>query len=483
MSVDASRSVLIVIRSNTVKRVALLLLAAALGVANLGATPYQRPAGIADDSEPLIVAGYRALFTCSAHFIAGRPLEDIRKVELVDVAEPGFPDPVIDLQRRIVTAADARGTIVRIAAFRDSMGCTLLPPHWTMSDVPRLPNVSYPPPPDVSKISFPAGDAVALPRSGVDAGHLALTGVLERAFDGATYGNQPGVVTTSVLITKNGKLIAERYRPGFGIHSGYRTWSTAKSISAALIGIATRDGILNIDDAASIPEWRYPGDPRQAITYKHLMRMSSGLFSGGSNTDAIYFGGQDVISAATTTPLEAEPGTRWKYANNDTLLLLRALRDRLGNDLDYLRFPYDKLLHPLGMYHTRMEIDHLGNFIGSSQTYTTARDLMRFGLLLANDGVWKSKRLLPEGWVHFSATPAPTRAPQKDQWGYGAQFWLLDQMPGVPAGTFTTAGNKGQYVTIVPDHDLVIVRTGVDPNGKRFAQDAFVADVVKAVGN
>lgn len=481
MPVDASRSALVVIRSDTVKRVAPLLLAAALGVANLGATPYQRPAGIADDSEPLIVAGYRALFTCSAHFIAGRPLEDIKKVELVDVGELGYPDPVIDARRLLVTATDISGAIVRVAAFRDSMGCTLLPPHWTMGDVPRLPNVSYPPPPDVSKIPFPAGDVVDLPRSGIDTAHSALAAVLERAFDGASYGNEPGVVTTSVLITKNGKLIVERYRPGFGIHSGYRTWSTAKSISAALIGIATRDGILSIDDAASIPEWGTPGDPRQAITYKHLLWMSSGLFSGGSNTDAIYFGGQDVISAATTTPLEAEPGTRWKYANNDTLLLLRALRDRLGDDLDYLRFPYDKLLHPLGMYHTRMEIDHLGNFIGSSQTYTTARDLMRFGLLLANDGVWNGKRLLPTGWVRFSASSAPTRPPQSGQWGYGAQFWLLDQMPGVPEGTFTTAGNKGQYVTIVPGHDLVIVRTGVDPNGKRFAQHAFVADVVNAL--
>jgi CubicO group peptidase (beta-lactamase class C family) len=128
-----------------------------------------------------------------------------------------------------------------------------------------------------------------------------------------------------------------------------------------------------------------------------------------------------------------------------------------------------------------MEIDHLGNFIGSSQTYTTARDLMRFGLLLANDGVWNGKRLLPTGWVRFSASSAPTRPPQSGQWGYGAQFWLLDQMPGVPEGTFTTAGNKGQYVTIVPGHDLVIVRTGVDPNGKRFAQHAFVADVVNAL--
>jgi len=95
--------------------------------------------------------------------------------------------------------------------------------------------------------------------------------------------------------------------------------------------------------------------------------------------------------------------------------------------------------------------------------------------------VWNGRRLLPEGWVKFSSTPAPTRSPVSGQWGYGAQFWLLDQMPGVPVGTFTTAGNKGQYVTVVPGHDLVIVRTGVDPDGKRFLQDKLVADVVEAL--
>jgi CubicO group peptidase (beta-lactamase class C family) len=206
--------------------------------------------------------------------------------------------------------------------------------------------------------------------------------------------------------------------------------------------------------------------------------MSSGLESGGNNTYAVYFGGQDVASAVTTTALEVEPGSRWKYANNDTLLYLRALRHVLGDDLRYLRFPYDELLHRIGMYHTRMEVDHRGNFVGSSQVYTTARDLARFGLLLAHDGVWDGERLLPEGWVEFSATPAPARAPVDGEWGYGAQFWLLDRMPGVPEGTYTTAGNKGQYVTVVPGHDLVIVRTGVDPNGKSFAQERLVAEIV-----
>lgn len=462
-------------------RITMLLIAALVAAPGVSAAPYQRPAGIAEESEPLIAAGYRALFTCSAHFFAGRPLADIRKVELVDVEGMGYPEPVIDEQRKLVTATNISGDVVRIAAFRDSMGCTLLPPDWRSGDVARLPYVAYPSPPDVSGLPFPAGDAVTLPASGIDARYPAIANVLNRAFDGATYGTTPGVVTTSVLIAKGGKLIAERYRPGFGIYAGYRTWSTTKSISAALIGIASRKRVLNIDGSAEIPEWSWPGDPRQSITYKHLLWMSSGLFSGGSNTNAIYFGGQDVISAATTTALEAEPGTRWKYANNDTLLLLRALRHKIGSDLDYLRFPYDELLHPLGMYHTRMEIDHLGNFVGSSQTYTTARDLMRFGLFLASDGIWNGKRILPEGWMQFSTTPAPTRPPQTGEWGYGAQLWLLDQMPGVPRGTYTTAGNKGQYVTVVPGHDLVIVRTGVDPNGTRFSQHQLVADIVNVL--
>jgi len=463
------------------KKIGFVILLAQL-VPAFAAVPYMRPAGIADEKEPLIVAGYRALFTCSAHFFAGRPLDDIKKVELVDVEGLGYPDPVIDERRRLVTARDPSGGIVRIAAFRDSMGCTVLPPHWQAGDVVRLPNVQYAPAPDVTKLAFPAGDRVELPANGLDARHGALAAILERAFDGRSYSDKPGAVTTAVLIASHGKLIAERYRPGFGVHAGYRTWSTSKSLASALLAIAAKQGVIDLDAPLDIPEWSYPGDPRQAITHKQLLWMSSGLYSGGPNTYAVYFGGEDVISAVTTTALQVAPGTRWQYANNDTLLLLRELRYKLGDDLKYLRFPYDELLHPLGMYHTRMEVDHLGNFVGSSQTYTTARDLMRFGLLLADDGVWNGKRLLPEGWVRFAATPAPTHPPVAGEWGYGAQFWLLDQMPGVPPGTFTTAGNKGQFVTVVPGRDLVIVRTGVDPNGVRWAQDALVAAIVQALG-
>jgi CubicO group peptidase (beta-lactamase class C family) len=441
-----------------------------------------QPAGVAADDDPRVVAGFRALFTCSAHFVAGRPLSDIKVVELAGVGGADWPDPVIDEDARIVAASDPQAAIEALAAYRESLGCSLLPPEWTRADAGRLPAIAEAgAAPDLSGVPFPDGDGDSLPPDGIDPRHAALARVVDRAFEGDAFSSGRGAITLAVVVLRDGRLVAERYRPGFGIHSGYRTWSTTKTISAALIGIAQRKGILDVDAPADIPEWDAPDDPRRAITYRHLLWMSSGLVSGGSNANAVYFGGQDVISAVTTTALEAAPGTRWKYANNDTLLLLRALRHRLADDAAYLRFPYDELLRPIGMHHTRMETDHRGNFVGSSQTYTTARDLARFGLLLARDGVWNGRRLLPEGWVAFMTTPAPAYRRAPGEMDYGAQVWLLSGFPGVPAGSYTTAGRRGQYVSVVPAFGLVIVRTGVDQAGASWRQEQLVAHVVAAI--
>lgn len=416
-----------------------------------------------------MAAGYQALFTCSAHFHAKRSLKDIQNVELYDLHPLKLPAPVIDEARQLVKATDQKGRTM-IAAYRKSMGCTLLPPHWSEADIGRLPYIEAPPRPDVTQIPFPAGDH-ATPKPNTEQAQL-----LSKSFDGTSFGE--GTITAGVIVVKEGKIVGEQYRKGFGIYSGYRTWSTAKSISATLIAIAIQEGLMELEAPAPIPEWQFFDDPRQAITVENLLHMSSGLWSQGSNTNAIYFGGQDVISASTTTPLEVEPNTRWKYANNDTLLLLRALRAQLQSDYKYLRYPYEKLLYPLGMYHTRMETDHMGNFIGSSQVYTTARDLARFGLLYLQNGIWSGKPIISPSWVRYVSQPAPTRPSKIKQRGYGAQFWLLEP-EGAPEGTYTTAGNKGQYVTIVPTKNIVIVRTGVDPNGKNWDVVKFVNAVVQ----
>ena len=408
--------------------VTLLLMTAALTA--LGKPPFVRPGGGGSYEE--ISAGYLALFTCSAHFIMKRPLEDILRVEMVDLADRDLPEPEIDVTRQLVRARDNSG-VTMIAAYRDTMGCTLLPPHWQEVDITRLPYVAYPPRPDLDEVALPAGDKVAVERS------PQQREALQTAFDGSTYGESS--VTLSVLVVKDNELVGEMYRDGFGIHTGYRTWSTAKSVAATLIGIAVREGLIDIDDPVEVPEWQYLNDPRQQITWRNLLNMSSGLESAGAATGALYFGGQDVVSAITNSPLTGTPGETWKYANADTLLLLYGLRNVLDDDLDYLRYPYDNLFHKLGMHDSRYETDHLGNFIGSSQMYTTARDLARFGLLYLNGGVLGAERLLPPGWTDFVAQPAPALPRADGKRGYGGQFWLLDRLEGVPEGTYTTAGN------------------------------------------
>ena len=450
-------------------RLSLLIGGLLLSLPASAASHYRLPAGAAAYDDPYIAAGFRALFTCSAHFLMQRPLDDLPAVELADTEGLALPDPVIDQAGGFVQAGDGRGNRVT-AAYRDSMGCTVLPPDWSPSDIPRLPYVRIPRPAHDPDLDYPLGDRVNVRPS------RRVNDFLDRAFDGQTYGE--GTLTAAVIVLKDGRILAERYRDGFGPHQGYRTWSTAKSISASLIGIAGAEGRIDLEAAMPLADWNQPADPRSAITWKQLLWMSSGLASQGSNTNAVYFAGQDARSSAALTPLEATPGERWKYANNDTLLLLLGLREALADDLEYLRYPYDRLLHRIGMYNTWMETDHDGNFIGSSQVYTTARDLGRFGLLYLQDGVWDGERILPEGWAEFVARPAPAFERTAGQQGYGAQFWLYDGVSSLPPGTYSTAGNKGQHATIVPAHGMVVVRTGVDPLGHRFDQPRFVRDAI-----
>ncbi|RZJ36935.1 MAG: class C beta-lactamase-related serine hydrolase, partial [Brevundimonas sp.] len=120
-----------------------------------------------------------------------------------------------------------------------------------------------------------------------------------------------------------------------------------------------------------------------------------------------------------------------------------------------------------------------GNYMLSSQVWTTARDLARFGQLYADNGVAGGARILPETWLAYVSTPS---GPQPDgPQGYGATFWLMNRSEGVPADTISANGNRGQYVIIVPSRNIVIVRRGEDPTGKRFDPIAFTRDVLAAL--
>ena len=435
--------------------------------------------GQAIDAE--LGAGFKAGFTCSAVFHAGRSLEQVLQDELGGIAPlEALPDPVVDSATKSVTCAYSAEKPPRLAVFRDGLGTVLLPPGATLADAIAFPAVDIPlPQGDPAVLPWPDGDLLPegpLP-PGIDAERLQQA--VEEAFTGTQYEPHK---TIGVVVVHNDRIIAERYAEGWDRNTQYRTWSTAKSITNALIGILVGMGKLRVDQPVPVPEWQGADDPRRDITIEHLLHMSSGLASEGSDTFNGYWGGIDTAADAAKSPLEVEPGTRWKYANYDTLLLVRSMREVLPDFATYLTFPRRALLNKIGMRHTFPETDAYGNFILSSQVYTTPRDLARFGLLYLHDGVWNGERILPEGWVAYSMMPAPAKKQRKPgEHGYGKQFWLIGYDPRVPDGSFTTAGHRGQYATVVPSLNLVVARMGLDPLlGDGWDQAAFVADIIQS---
>ncbi len=442
--------------------------------------------GQSPDMTQALAAGYKASFICSATFNAGQTLREIERNELdgiyVDYREAmaGLPPADIDMRMKAVSVAFSETLPPRMAVWRQGLGCTQLPIGAGPAAAAYLPRFEVWP--DLSREEsgiLLSPDARAAPIS------LASYGTLEAAvdfaFDGSTYG--AGARTSGVLIASGGEILIERYARGINADTPQRTWSVAKSLTATIIGAAEHQGLLDIDHDAVLQEWSGGGDPRRQITLRNLLNMASGLDSGasGSRTDRLYFGGASVAESAVTRSLEAAPGTRFKYANNDTLAAMRSLRQVMADDGAFLRFPYEALLWKIGAYNTTLEVDWQGDYISSSQVWTTARDLARIGQLYLQDGVWAGERILPEDWREFVTTPAPAQ-PASGSFGYGAQFWLLSREAGVPDDAFAMLGNRGQHVVIIPSYNLVIVRRGYDVAGEEgFDIARFTADIVAGI--
>ncbi len=434
-------------------------------------------------------AGYKAAFTCSATFNAGKNLDQIAAHELTGiyplVAETvaALPAAQIDTENKRVSVTYNDTMPPRVSQWREHLGCVQLPTGSTPGEINELlPRI------DVAK---PERDDNApwrehAPING-SSGNAKLDKVIASSFRGDGFNNAYGenAFTTAVLISTPDKIIAESYIDGYNIHTSQRTWSVAKSIAATVIGAAVEDGTIDPKASAPIADWQSPGDPRQKITLENLLQMGSGLDSNraGNRTDRLYIGGGRVQDTSTRTALEATPGSRWKYANNDTLLAVRALRGAMNDDQAFLKFPFESVLYKIGMNDTKLETDWGGDFILSSQVWTTARDMARLGILYLNNGIWNGERIIPENWASYVAAPAPAQPLNESTPGYGAQFWLYNErFPELPNDAYAARGNRGQHIMIIPSKNLVIVRRGYDPaKPGGFQLHTFTKDVLDAL--
>ena len=440
----------------------------------------------------MIQRGQQAIFMCNGLFTSKRTLEQVFAQELKYLQQPiGTPaggDYVVDRERRAVAIGKDDGVPVMRAAFREGLGCVVLAPDQTFDDIARLPQLATPPPSgDAAKTPWPDGDLVREqpPPAGMNAA------ALQAASDWTFKRESPEQVTLSLLVVYKGRIVHERYAPGVDMTTRTRTWSTAKSIAATLIGMLVDQGKLSLDKPLGF-EWLPQGrgsvnDPRAAITLRHVLNMSSGLETvdnGGleyaTGSGMSYWAGASSVEGARNRGLIREPGTSWDYENYDTLLAVYAMKQAIGNPQAYLDFPRKALFDRIGMRNTLVSTDRFGDFILSSQVYTNARDLARLGLLHLQGGEWNGARLLSKQWIDFVRTPAPATAQRGNQ--YGGHWWLVpDTRTDVPQDAYSTNGNRGQFTVVVPSHDLVIVRRGLDYGRQGFNQWDLTREVIKAL--
>ena len=277
--------------------------------------------------------------------------------------------------------------------------------------------------------------------------------------------------TAAVVVLHCGEIVGERYRDGIGMETQLESWSMGKSLTATLIGVLVRQGLLTIDEPAPIAEWQRPGDPRAHITVRDLLQMSGGLLFSGQDDPrdewrlglpdhfCIYGEAFDCFRFALERPAEHAPGTVGRYRNCDPLalgaIIKRIVTERLRQN--YLQWPQAALFDRIGIRRQVLETDLHGNFILTGFDYGTARNWARIGLLYLQDGMWNGERILPEGWSRFVSTPAPGWAEPR----YGGQFWLNRTGEyALPEDAYYAAGAGEQRVFIVPSLDLVVVRLG-----------------------
>lgn len=386
----------------------------------------------------------------------------------------------VDHQAQAVDASFAR-LIRSHAVHRQGTGCVLVaaatPPRQIRVDRAALSG-----PPEAA----PPPLAGATP---VEPNDSKLRAALDGAF--AEPLAPPLRRTKAVVILHDGKLIAERYAAGIGIDTPLMGFSLTKTMTNALLGVLVAQGKLKTSDPAPIKQWQTPGDPRGAITVENLMRMASGLDFDETNTgfdrsSRMLYLEDDIAAAAAATRPVAAPGTRFHYASPGTILLGLIIRDAVGGTPEaFLDFAWSQLFRPLGMRSVTLEFDASGNPITSTYMFATACDWARLGQLYLDNGKVGDRRLLPEGWVDFTARST------LDSY-YGAGLWTLRSphrwpqawiRSGFPPDAYFGSGDLGQRIVVLPTQRLVIVRLGdaVDPTGDMAGMQRLIRETIAAV--
>ncbi len=406
---------------------------------------------------------------CSAVFITGLDAQDAA----ANVGGFSGPfserhhvvDTVVDFERQQVSLTLADG-VTRTARRYKSQGCVTLPigedsVYFTPTEVaPNLPPAATTP--------WPMGDVLPSDPWPAEVDMAKVEEALDVGFGPAE------ARTLALVVTYKGRILGERYGTEVDLHSPLESWSMTKSLTGALVGVLIQQGVYELWQSAPIPQWQSEGDPRQAIRIGDIMRMSSGIrirapqdpdfdpSLGYPDHLYLYTGSVNSFEWAATRPQEWEPNTVGRYRNSDPILGSYLVRlGAEGRGEDYHSFPQRQLFDKIGIRDAIIDTDPYGNFLGQGYGFLPARDWARLGNLYLQDGVWDGERILPEGYVDYATTLAPAWvADGRPQYG-GAFMWVNgDGSRPLPENAYSMRGAGGQSATMIPTHQLVVVRLG-----------------------
>jgi CubicO group peptidase (beta-lactamase class C family) len=412
---------------------------------------------------------YAAKMVCSSTFIGKRDPADVLAK---DVQAPGHPLlKYVSFEKGDDTITTRLFGFVaeQTAVYRPGLGCAIVPDGdvaaartVVLADMPKA---------EKSELEWPLGDQVSKPKSEPVQALLA---------DPALAGPE----MRAIVVVKDGRIIAERYGEGFDDASPLMGWSMTKTVTAALVAARIGEGKLAYDQDHLFPAWT---DDRAKIKVSDLLSMQSGLdleetYGDVNDVTRMLFLERDQARFVEGRPLEAQPGQKFEYTTGSAVLLSRLWMDTFTDPKEALAYPRKALFGRIGMTSAVLEPDEAGTFSGGSLMYATARDWVRFGLLLADNGLWNDEQILPLEFMQKVATATAL----SDGVYTGGLAWKMSsgersgETFAIPADTYWAIGHDGQSMAIVPSERLVVLRLGLTPSWVKYRPGKLLEKVVVA---
>lgn len=256
--------------------------------------------------------------------------------------------------------------------------------------------------------------------------------------------------TQGVLISKNNQIIFEHYADGYDQYNLGTTWSLAKTFYAALIGVAIEKGLdVSLDDPIKKFISEFDGDIRGEVSLRNLLEMKSGFAITEHENQEMFFSLNNLEFALDVKKI-APAGEKYEYNNINTMLLNPIIESIFNKEPHQVLV--EEIFAPLGIKNYGLWEDTDGNDMTYYGIDITPRDLLKFGQLIDNDGVWNNQQIINKDFVKESITPLSE--------GVGEWFGLhwsvrkFDQNKTLVGLEVT----DGEMLFLVPEEDIVFVR-------------------------